>query len=79
MMNWALEEKPMESKQLQLHVSLDSTEQKAYDIIRTSGQISIDNLSLQLKWPQSKLAITLLELEMKSVIAALPGKVYRAI
>ena len=79
LMNWELAEKPLESKQLQLHISLDSTEQKAYDIIRTSGQIGIDNLSLQLKWPQSKLAITLLELEMKGVIAALPGKIYRAI
>ncbi len=79
LMNWELMEKPPESKQLQLHVSLDSVERQAYDIIRTSGQISIDSLSLQLKWPQSKLAITLLELEMKGAVAALPGKIYRAI
>ncbi len=77
LMNWEIEQKPMQPKQLQLHVSLDTSGQQAYDIIHAGGQTAIDELSRQLRWPQSKLAITLLELEMKGVIVALPGKVYR--
>ncbi|WP_308378947.1 DNA-processing protein DprA [Parapedobacter tibetensis] len=79
LMNWTLDTQPSAPKQLQLHVSLSASEQQAYDLINTSGQIGIDDLSLQLKWPQSKLAIVLLEMEMKGVIAALPGKVYRVL
>ncbi|WP_306429739.1 hypothetical protein [Sphingobacterium sp. E70] len=32
----------------------------------------------QLQWPQSKLALVLLELEMQSLIHSLPGKVYKS-
>lgn len=77
LMGWELKKKKPESKQLQLDLSLSGAEQQAYEIIRTSGQISIDNLSLQLQWQQSRLAIALLELELKGAIVALPGKVYR--
>lgn len=79
LMNWEIEEKPAQPKQLPLHIALDKTEQQVYDTIHATGQIAIDELSRRLQWPQSKLAITLLEMEIKSVIAALPGKVYRTL
>ncbi len=79
LMNWELETKPKEARQLSLYASLTAEEQKVHDIINTVNQIGIDDLSLQLQWPQSKLAITLLELEIKGVIAVLPGKMYRTI
>ena len=77
LMNWELVQATTQPKQLELHTSLNPSEQRAYEIIEAAGQATIDELSLQLQWPQSKLAITLLELEMKGVIIALPGKVYR--
>ncbi|MGV3763910.1 DNA-processing protein DprA [Parapedobacter sp.] len=77
LMNWepASTQKP---KQLQLPVSLSASQQRVYDMIHTARELSIDALSLQLRWPQSKLAVTLLELEMHGIVIALPGKVYRA-
>ncbi|MEC3878881.1 DNA-processing protein DprA [Parapedobacter sp. 10938] len=79
LMNWELAPAPKQSKQLQLPVALTASQQRVYDMIHAGGELSIDTLSLQLKWPQSKLAVTLLELEMHGVVVALPGKVYRAI
>lgn len=80
LMDWTVEEaeKPA-GTQLSLHVSLEPSEQEVYDIILTAGAIAIDDLSVQLGWPQSKLAMTLLQLEIKGTIMALPGKVYKAI
>ncbi|MGK6352311.1 DNA-processing protein DprA [Parapedobacter sp. DT-150] len=77
LMNWEVEVSPPESKQLQLPISLDASEQQVYETIQAAGTLAIDDLSLHLRWPQSKLAITLLEMELKGVIVALPGKVYR--
>lgn len=77
LMNWELIQAPVQPKQLEPHVSLDTAEQRAYAAILATGQVAIDELSRQLQWPQSKLAITLLQLEMKGIIVALPGKVYR--
>jgi DNA protecting protein DprA len=58
---------------------LTDEEQQIYTIIRNAVQISLDDLALKLQWPQGKLAVTLLEMEMKGAIAALPGKIYRII
>lgn len=77
LMNWAIAEQPPMARQLQLPVSLGTQAQRVYDIIRSSGQIAIDDLAAKLQLPQSKLAITLLELEMNGIIAVLPGKLYR--
>ena len=79
LMNWESEPKPQVSKQLRLDLSLDASEQQAFDIILSEGQVAIDELARRLGWPQSKLALTLLEMEMKGAIAALPGKVYRIV
>ncbi len=79
LMNWEVDQAPNPTGQLHLHMALDTTEQQVFDVIHSSGQIAIDELSRQLQWSQSKLAITLLEMEVKGIIAALPGKVYRII
>lgn len=80
LMDWTISEsnKP-EAKQLSLHVSLDPSEQQVHDVIRAATAIAIDDLALAIEWPQSKLAMTLLQLEIKGVIIALPGKVYRVV
>lgn len=78
LMNWGCPPTSKQHKQLQLPVSLDAPQQRVYDLIHAAEQLTIDQLARELEWPQSKLAVTLLELEMNGVIVALPGKVYRA-
>ncbi|QNL47788.1 DNA-protecting protein DprA [Olivibacter sp. SDN3] len=58
-------------------VNLDALEQQVYNKVKNNSQIGIDNLLNQTGIPQSKLAISLLSLEMKGLIVALPGKIYR--
>ena len=77
LMNWEPMTTTKQPQQLQLPVSLDAAQQRIYDTIHTAGQLSIDELVRTLQWPQSKLAVTLLELEMNGVIIALPGKIYK--
>ncbi|WP_262248494.1 DNA-processing protein DprA [Parapedobacter soli] len=79
LMNWEPADTPKQQTQLQLPISLGESQQRVYNIIHTAGrQLAIDELARELQWSQSKLAITLLELEMNGLVAALPGKVYRA-
>lgn len=81
LMNWEKREdrKPL-SKQLPL-IPEDMTkdEKKVFDFIRESEQASIDDIALHCDWPQSKLAIVLLEMEMKGILISLPGKTYKLI
>lgn len=79
LMNWEIDENAYQPKQFPLLISLNQTEQQVYDAIRAAGQIAIDELSRRLQWPQSKLAITLLEMEIKGAITTLPGKVFRTL
>jgi len=77
LMNWQPASAPKPPRQLQLPVSLDTSQQRVYNIIAAAEQLSIDELAGKLQWPQSKLAVALLELEMNGVVIALPGKTYR--
>lgn len=61
----------------QLLLDLSPEDQKIVDLIKEFGSIAIDDLQVKLNMPQSKLAMLLLNLEMQSVLVALPGKVYR--
>src|SRR5690606_35338000 len=80
LMDWTVDEAKSDvGKQLALPVSLDTDEKRVHDIVRQAGPIAIDELMIQLHWPQSKLAMTLLQLEIKGIVVALPGKVYKAV
>ena len=79
LMNWERPATSKEPKQLQLPVSLDAPQQRVYKVIQTAEQLTVDQLARELQWSQSKLAVTLLELEMNGVVVALPGKVYRTV
>lgn len=59
---------------LPLHLSTD--EQKIIAILQKNS-LSIDQLALASNWPQSKLAIVLLTLEMQGLLVSLPGKIYK--
>jgi len=77
LMNWTAGPAKTTPAQLALPLSLTADQQTVYGIVKQMNEAGIDELSYRLNWPQSKLAITLLELEINGAIVALPGKVFR--
>jgi DNA processing protein len=77
LMNWEQVETAPKGIQLQLELSLSDHEKKVHTLIKQHQSLNIDEISAKLNLPQSKLTITLLELEMKGLLVALPGKVFR--
>ncbi|MBO9675790.1 MAG: DNA-processing protein DprA [Sphingobacteriaceae bacterium] len=64
--------------QTTLQLSLTPNEQRVVDALQR-GQLSIDELCIQLNMQQSKLAIVVLTLEMQGIIVSLPGKIYKLV
>lgn len=62
--------------QTQLPLNLTKDEEQIASILKENS-LGIDDLCLKINWPQSKLAIVLLTLEMQGVIISLPGKIYK--
>lgn len=77
LMNWEKEDTLLKVAQVQADIALSPTERKVLELMKENQQISIDEIAYQSKIVQSKLAIILLELEMKGLIVALPGKIFR--
>jgi DNA processing protein len=76
-LDWTEKKPKKEQKQISLQLNLSSEEKKVTDILEERGLTGIDALALSLKFPQSKLAITILGLEMQGIIVSLPGKMYK--
>ena len=76
LLGWVSEAPKENQKQLSLRLNLSAEEKAITDVIAQKGQIGIDELSLSTRLPQSKLAITILGLEMQGIIISLPGKAY---
>ncbi|WP_343524230.1 DNA-processing protein DprA [Pedobacter sp.] len=72
-----LKEKKKETQTV-LQLSLTPNEQRVVDALQ-NGQLSIDELCIQLNMQQSKLAIVVLTLEMQGIIVSLPGKIYKLV
>ena len=80
LMNWGKENKKANAKQLNLiPPDMSKDEKKVYEYIKEHEKASIDDIALFCDWPQSKLAIILLEMGMKSLIVSLAGKTYKLI
>ena len=77
LMGWLDQKLGRKRVQPTLFLDLNPDEQKIIDLIINLGAIAFDDLQMQLNVSQSKLALTLLNLEMQSIIVSLPGKVYR--
>lgn len=80
-MNWDSDGNKIrkETIQPQLFVDLNVHEKAIFDILKGKEKIHIDTLIMQLQLPQSNLSSVLLQLEMKGLISALPGKMYKII
>jgi DNA processing protein len=76
-LGWVQAQLKPKKQQLTIYPNLNSDEQKIVNLIADKGSINFDELQLQLNMPQSKLAMAILNLEMQSIIIALPGKVYK--
>lgn len=65
-------------KQISLFQELGVDEVKIYDAIKTCPDgIHVNQLSVMLSYPYSKLTSLLLEMEFKSVVKCLPGNIYK--
>lgn len=76
-LDWTENKPEKQQKQITLKLNLPQDEQKVTDILSERGLAGIDELALATNSPQSKLAITILRLEMQGIIVALPGKMYK--
>jgi len=79
LMNWDFENTTT-TRLPQLQLLLDTLsveEQKIVSYLRTSGEGNIDDIAIHCQWTQSKLAITLLEMELKGILSVKPGKVFK--
>jgi len=57
--------------------AVSGPEQQVYALLSAKGPLSVDELAGLLQWPPGQLAMTLLELELKGLAAAMPGSVFR--
>jgi DNA processing protein len=67
------------AQQRKLFVELNEAEQQVFDYLKANQDADIDTLTMHLNMQASKLAGLLLEMEIKGVLMALPGKRYRAV
>lgn len=77
LMGWDYQ--PKTTIQAQLFPDLNKEESVVFNCIRNHKLISVDQLSVQLKQPVSKLNGTLLSLELQGVVLAQPGNKFKAI
>lgn len=77
-LNWDIENKA-KPVQKQLFVELESDEQKIYDFLLMNGKELLDVIALQCNFPIYKISGLLLNMELKGVIRALPGKLFEAV
>ena len=77
-MGWM--EKAVKKKTIQfpLFTEMDADEKSVYTIICNHPSCSIDTLCMHVSMPSSKVSLILFQLEMKNLIKALPGNMYKA-
>ncbi|MDO5524107.1 MAG: DNA-processing protein DprA [Bacteroidia bacterium] len=76
-MGWNATAKSLPPKQKELFLNLTETEEKVFDALNQVESMHVNMLGIELNIPVSELFFTLLELEMKNVVKALPGGVYK--
>jgi DNA processing protein len=64
-------------KQHELLIDHTDAEKQVFDLLKTTGEMRIDEIVLQSQLSSSEVASNLLNLEFKGAVKSLPGKVYR--
>ncbi len=75
-LGWEKKEGSKDAKQQELFYALTDQEKLVVDTIQRAEEISVDQLSFQIKVSNSELASLLLNLEFQGVVRSLPGKRY---
>lgn len=76
-MGWDSDRKAAQPKQRELFLNLTDEEERIFNTLNNVNSMQVNMLAIELNTPVSELFFTLLELEMKNVIQALPGGVYK--
>jgi DNA processing protein len=79
MMNWKTIKKVAVKKQRELFIELNPEEKIIVDILQQQAAVHIDELYFKSGLSSSVAAAALLMLEMQSIIASMPGKMYKII
>ncbi len=79
MLNWEQASKKRKPIQKQLFIDLTVEEQKVYDFLSTCEKALLDEIAKRCELPVYKVVTLLFQLEMKGVVAPLPGKVYQMV
>lgn len=75
-MNWRSGNRSVNQKDLEFTVDLTENEKIIINILKNYEFLDIDNITRQTNLNPSVLSLSLLELEFKNVIRALPGKIF---
>ncbi|TMU55008.1 DNA-processing protein DprA [Flagellimonas algicola] len=79
-LGWELEAEDAKTPiQKQLFVQLDETEKSIYSYLQSNGKQLLDLVAVECRLPIFKVSSTLLSMEMKGLVRALPGKLFEAI
>ena len=76
-MGWGSLKKPVKPVQRELFLNLSEDEEKIFNALQSGEGMQVNMLAIELNTPVSELFFTLLELEMKNVVVALPGGMYK--
>ncbi len=64
-------------KQQKIFIELNTDEQKIVDLLKENEILGIDQISIKIESPTSKIVSTLLNLEFRGIVQCLPGKVFK--
>lgn len=76
-LNWTINTPSSSSQQLSLPVDLNEDEHKIFTVLSEKDMVAIDDLAIATGFSQSKLAMHILNMEMRGLVLALPGKTYK--
>lgn len=75
-MNWDINVSTSHPIQTSMFVELTVEEQKLIDLLKGGGR-SIDEITSETQMPMKKVSVLFFELELKGLVASLPGKMYK--
>lgn len=78
LLNWDTDKKTL-PKQKRLFIELNENEQKVYEYLQQKGKQLLDSIAIDCEIPIYQLSAVLVQMELKNVIAPLPGKMFEAV
>jgi DNA processing protein len=78
-MGWEITRQKRRAVQQQLFTQLEGMQKKIVDLLKSHGELSMDDISIRCQSPVSKVSPLLLDLEFKGIVRSLPGNSYKLI